>query len=215
MKYVIILGIVALAICAFAYFALFGSEPAAVPATTGNQSDSTVVDESTFTDRPLSGIGTLSDLSALSQDLECQVSFTPEDQEASVDGTYFVSQGQMRADFLVWSAELGNQVSSMIVLPEVTYVWSDIDGETYGMTFQTSTFDDEGSEVVDDTVVRLDEEVEYTCSEWQNVDRSVFQPPADVQFQDYSDLMQQGMEYGTIYETQAEAGIEIPGMTGN
>lgn len=211
MKYVIILGIGAVAVGAFAYFALFGSSSDVSEQQVAERTDSAQIEnEQIEAGNPLSGRGTFDQLVALGQNLECQVSYRPEGQETTVDGTYFVSNGDMRADFLVWSPELGNQVSSMIVLPEQTYVWSEIDGQTYGMSFATDMFEDPESAVADDAVVSMDEEVEYTCSAWVRVDRSIFQPPANVQFQDYSQLMQQGMEYGTVYDSEASAGIEIP-----
>jgi hypothetical protein len=200
MKYVMILGALALAVVGFAAFALFGSGPTEPAVTSTGSAPAEVQPSDATADQPLTGRGSLNDLMALSADLECELRYQPSDQSASVDGTYFVSNGQMRADFLVWSAELGNQVSSMIVRSDTTYVWSEIDGETYGMSFETALLQEGENEVADSAVVSMDDEVEYTCRAWRNVDPSVFLPPSDVRFQDYSDLMQQGMQYGTIYE---------------
>jgi hypothetical protein len=46
--------------------------------------------------------------------------------------------------------------------------------------------------------VPLDANVKYTCTEWTEVDGSVFVPPVEVKFQDLSGVINAGMEYGDI-----------------
>ncbi len=69
----------------------------------------------------------------------------------------------------------------------------------YGI--QMSLEGDENDEIVgSNEPVARDEMVDYSCTVWTNIDKSIFEPPSTVLFRDPSMLMQEGMEYGTIYE---------------
>lgn len=146
--------------------------------------------------KSFSGIGTLTELQVQGKDLECQVVFEQTDKE-SVEGTYFTSKSNVRGDFVVPAPEFGGTiVSSMIVGGNAMYVWSKIDGETFGFK---SDMSNPKTEAVDTKEpVPLDAQVKYTCTEWTEVDGSVFVPPVDVQFQDLNAVIDAGMEYGTV-----------------
>lgn len=145
-----------------------------------------------------SGVGTLAALQARGGNFECSLTYKPNEYEDEITGTYFYADGKVRGDFLVPSPDLGDEVlSSMIVNEDMLYVWSEINGEQYGMKI---TIPEDGEESQDATPVPDDVSVRYTCKPWTTVDNSVFVPPSTVLFQDASDLMQTGMEYGTIYE---------------
>ena len=86
----------------------------------------------------------------------------------------------------------------MIMVDDVMYTWSEIDGQQYGVKMDVSKATDT-SEVYDQGPIKAGEPVNYTCKLWQSVDASVFVPPSTVLFQDMNTLMQTGMEYGTVY----------------
>jgi hypothetical protein len=114
-------------------------------------------------------------------------------------GTYFVSDGSMRGDFLTAAPDMSGEIlSSMIIDAGMMYVWSEIEGGMYGVKMDLSKVAD--TEVESREPVSMDATVDYDCKPWLIVDRTVFVPPATVLFQDMSQLMQGGMEYGTIYE---------------
>lgn len=202
MKNVTILGVVALAIVGFVYFTLFstpahemkGEAQDSMEEYTGQLSEKKVVPE------PRQGIGTLESLRLGGEDMECTISYSNEEQQSSVEGTYFVSGGSMRGDFLTEAPDLSGQIlSSMIINDvEVLYVWSEIEGVSYGIKMNLG--EAAGSEVEAHEPVALDAEVRYDCKPWENVDRTVFVPPSDILFQDMNELMRSGMEYGTVYE---------------
>lgn len=78
------------------------------------------------------------------------------------------------------------------------YLWSEIEGVAYGIKADLSK---SSEDVPDDkSPVPLDADVKYDCKPWVNVDNTVFVPQNDVLFQDISEMMQSGMEYGTVYK---------------
>lgn len=150
---------------------------------------------------PVAGRGTLESLLSLAQNLECTVNYDA-DADAEVNGTYFTSSGKMRGDFVV-NSEAGQAVSSVIMKDNTMYSWSEIDGEKYGVKFNLDEVKEaEQAGEAPDTrePVPLDADVDYSCKPWTSFDNSVFEPPSDIIFQDFSNILNAGMEFGTIYE---------------
>lgn len=204
MKKVIILGIVSALLAVIAYYMLFTVSP---ESRLIQEQGSTVTEEASDKEVVVEapkGTGTLESLRLLNEDLECTILFTPSTQTAAVEGTYFVSDGNIRGDFLTESPDLSGQIlSSIIIEGETMYTWSEIEGKAYGMKMDLTTVD---GVTADETKqpVSLNEDVRYDCKNWENVDRTVFVPPSDVLFQDMSELMKAGMEEATIYEEEGE-----------
>ena len=169
--------------------------------------------------QPATGRGTLQNLLGLAQNLECTINYQT---DVAVSGTYFTNQGKMRGDFIVPSAE-GDVLSSLIMRNDTMYTWSVINGQKYGMKFDLSeveTAREEGD--IPDTrePVPLDAAVDYDCKPWVSLDGSIFEPPSDIIFQDFSNILNMGMEFGTIYEeggdtaAQCEMCAQVPAGTG-
>lgn len=202
MKYLAIFGISALVIGALAYMLIFS-----VPDQKDDLIDSTNSTSTAETDvakkveAPLAGVSTLEALRLRGDDLECVISYIPPETKEKVEGTYFVSDGNIRGDFLTPSPDLGGLVlSSIIINDPMMYIWSEIDGQLYGIKLDLTTTDKAAMEK--NEPISLQDNVDYTCKPWENVDRTVFQPPSTVLFQDTSELMKAGMEYGTVYDEQ-------------
>jgi hypothetical protein len=151
---------------------------------------------------PKSGTDSLSALLALGQNLECTISYAPEvTGGVKTEGTYFTSRGRMRGDFVV-ETNGTEAVSSVIIDNDSMYSWSLIEGQKYGMKMtlselETAQTDDTAPEA--NQAVPLDEAVTYSCKPWASVDGSIFNPPTDIVFTDYSDVVNMGMEFGTSY----------------
>lgn len=183
------------------------------PLTSG-PTPATPADEVTATpsnDDPISGRGSLSALLALSRNLECMVANDADPQFAS-EGTVFLSDGKVRGDFL--TGPRGEQVlSSLIIRDNTMYLWSTIDGETWGMKSDLSAGAPEAETPALETQepIGLEDNVRYDCKPWVGVDGSVFVPPGDVLFRDLGTIMEQGMEYGTTFEGGARADMAVPG----
>lgn len=182
------------------------------PATDGPPSSATPTEQvSTASESvPLSGTGTLAKLLERGRALECSIEYTPDEAGAvAVDGTYFVSGERMRGDFLTTTAEGEEYLASMIKDGDTLYTWSEIDGETYGMRIDMRELPDAEAEQPDTREpVPLDAQVTYDCTPWGNVDPTVFVPPDDVVFSDFSDVLDGGMEFGTVYGDGGDAGAD-------
>ncbi len=164
------------------------------PAVTTNVEEVQVEGVGTSPDnKPFSGLGTLMSLQSMQKDLECQISYSKEGQQ-DTEGTYFISKGKMRGDFVVPTDEYAEDiVSSLILDGQKLYVWSKIGDDTFGFVSDRAN----EKPVSSNEPVPLDSDVRYTCSEWVSVDGSVFVPPSTVEFRDLNAVMQEGMEYGT------------------
>jgi len=199
MKYLIGLGVATLLVIIFAYFWLFSDNQLQ---TAQKEVDEAVAQletqpENNAPEAKLSGSGKMNDLLRREDNLECQINTV--DNSVTNEGTFFVADQKIRGDFITESPDMeGSSVSSIIVIDETMYVWTELDGESYGVKFQTQSTAD--SNVQTQEPVGLDERVEYSCRNWERVDQSVFIPPTDVMFQDMSQVLQEGMEYGTVYE---------------
>lgn len=161
---------------------------------------------------PLQGTDTLQSLLSRAQSLECQITYEDTEINTSVSGTYFVSEGRLRGDF-VSQVEGMEVVSSMILVDEQFYTWSEVLGERYGMRIDL-TKTTLGAEDQPDTrePVPLDAPVTYECQLWLNVDASVFVPPGDILWQDYGALMERGMEAPVLFEDgSTPTSMTIPG----
>lgn len=194
-RFLLLMCIVAMIVAVYVFVVLFGTE---------RESNSTESVEQVSVEgvglptdrRTFSGVGTLTELRGQDKDLECQVVYEQTGGE-TIEGTYFTSKGNVRGDFVVPAPEFGGSVlSSMIVGGNALYVWSKIGEDTFG--FKSDITNEETETVDTKEPVPLDASVKYTCSEWLQVDGSVFVPPVDVTFQDLTTVLNAGMEYGTI-----------------
>ncbi|MCA9360889.1 hypothetical protein H6785_01550 [Candidatus Nomurabacteria bacterium] len=203
-KNILLICVVALVVISFGYFTLFSSPASDTASRAVEESEKLSIDQNNDTEKlpePKQGVGTLESLRLLKEDLECKIVSTSANTATKVEGTYFVSNGSMRGDFLTESPDLSGQVlSSIIIDRENVFVWSEIEGETYGMKMSV----DQASNIDTNTgiPVSVNEDVSYDCTPWADVDGTVFLPPGDVLFRDLNDLMKTGMEYGTVYEAE-------------
>lgn len=187
----------------FGYYTLFSS-PASESARQSErtQEEYAVQPQSsgvTAEARPRQGTGTLDFLRLLNEDLECSIMLPGKDGDSDIEGTYFVSDGKMRGDFLTEGPDLsGQMLSSMILVGTTMHVWSEIDGELYGMKIDTASL--QGGSVDAKEPVARDVDVSYDCKPWKNVDWTVFEPPSTVLFTDMNEMMNGMMEYGTLHE---------------
>lgn len=141
---------------------------------------------------PLTGSGTLHELAERGQNLECTVTYKPV-TGSEITGSYFVGETKVRGDFVTASAELGQVLTSYINDGESIYVWSEINGESYGVVTTLA----KQELIATQEPIPKDAKVHYQCSEWKQIDNSIFVPPAGVLFKE---AVNADMEYGTVYE---------------
>lgn len=198
MKYFIILGIIALLMVGYVYQLLFSSSPNDIETEAELSGQIEYLSPDLDASDSKTGRSTLDEIRGWGEDLECTIKVSTDEALDSVEGTYFVSDGNIRGDFLTSSPDLKGQIlSSLIIKDSMMYTWSEIEGELYGMKIDLSLVDDS---METNETVSLNDSVKYSCKNWERVDQTVFNPPSDVLFQDLSNLMRSGMEYGTLYE---------------
>jgi hypothetical protein len=201
MKYLIGFGVAILVVIAFAYLWLFSDSEIETAQKEVNEAVAQLENQSgtKAPEAELNGLGTMNDLLSREKSLECQI--TTIDNTVTNEGTFFVADQKIRGDFITESPDMQESaVSSIIVREDTMYVWTEIGGESYGVTFQMQSTNE--TDIQTQEPVKLDERVQYSCQSWERVDQSVFIPPTDVMFQDMSQVLQEGMEYGTVYEEE-------------
>lgn len=198
MKAIIITAVLALvAVVAVGYLLIAPTKPTVVMAPPSGLT--AINDADDVADWPRQGEATLRELLEQTRSLECTIAYEPTIDEV-VRGSYFVADGQLRGDFISLTDGV-EVVSSMILSGNDLYTWSEVYGERYGMKVDISTVNF-GAENMPDTrePVPLDVSISYDCLAWPDVDSSIFIPPGDVLFQEYSELMERGLESATVFE---------------
>lgn len=204
----IIIGVLVLIILFLVFF--LGKNNAESPSEIDKEDSSSEIEVKSTV---VTGKGSLDELLKRNENLECNISYKANATSSEVmEGSYFTSNGKMRGDFM--TKDSGQEVlSSMIIKDNTFYSWSVIDGEKFGMKADMDQLQASGAEngqpKADNGPVSLDQSVNYDCKPWNNVDGSVFEPPADVIFRDFGTVMNTGMEYGNIYETD---GVDVETM---
>jgi len=206
MKYVGILAVGAFVLVGFAYYTLFAGPTApAVPERSRSETsfgDAAPIDPLDQEREEFAGAGTLANLVARNESLECQLTYIPNPLEDEITGSFFTANGKVRGDFLVSTPDLnGQMLSSVIFDGDTLYSWSEIDGELYGFKLSTNSF--VSDEENDTAPIPDDTEVQYDCLTWPAVDYTIFEPPTSVLFTDMTDFSGV-METGTIYEAEGE-----------
>ena len=201
MKSFTILGVLALLVAGVGYYMIFYVPTDEMDVTSVLKSQEVVLTEDLLelqkTER--TGYGTLADLQTWGEDLECTIFYENEVSETSAEGTLFISGEKIRVDSLTDSSEFEETLlSSMIMDGDNMYIWSEIEGELYGMKMSVS--DINKPEFNNSETISFYSDVKYNCSNWTEVDATVFVPPSDVLFQSMEDILKGAMEYGTVYE---------------
>lgn len=204
----IIIGVLVLIILFLAfYLGKIGDEN---PSEVNNEDRSSEIEV-----RPtaVTGEGSLDELLARNENLECMITYKANATSSQMmEGTLYTSNGKMRGDFI--TTDNGQEIlASMIIKDNIFYSWSMINGQKFGMKASMDQLKDSGTENgqprADNGPVALDQSVDYDCKPWNKVDGSVFEPPTDVIFRDFGSVINTGMEYGNIYETD---GVEVEAM---
>ena len=134
-----------------------------------------------------SGTGRLIQLLEQGASMEC--TFTYSDEDGSGQGTGFFEGERMRVSAMHEQDGM-TFVSDIISDGTMMYVWGEsLEGDfAIKMAAAEADMMDMGDEF--DQPTTLNEQVEYDCREW-SVDRSVFNPPANVEFMDMGTMMEE------------------------
>ncbi|MEK7094352.1 MAG: hypothetical protein AAB903_03375 [Patescibacteria group bacterium] len=110
-------------------------------------------------------------------------------------GEVYVANGKMRGNFN--SVAAGKVVkSSMIVMNNTAYVWTDEMAQGFKMSLDAMT----SASAEQNQSVDINQKLNYSCGGWSE-DASVFALPSDITFSDMSALLNQAMPKGTTKGT--------------
>jgi hypothetical protein len=125
------------------------------------------------------GSGSFGEMIARAGSWTCTVSTSVE--AAPSEGTTYISNGMIRADFVARPEALGGQeVSTHMIQSEgYIYTWSDMAPQGMKMLIPKDQPDSAGGDAVG--TVGADAQVEYSCMPWV-ADSSKFAPPSTVTF---------------------------------
>jgi len=202
MKTVGILALGAILVVLFGYATIFGGPDVTIESTS---SDTEVITEDT-TNVPdpeqreqFTGTGSIRSLYERGGAIECQITYIPNPLEAEITGNMFTADGRVRGDFVVPAPDLNGQTVASIIYDQPTlYIWSEIDGETFGVTQTQNEFLGLADTA---TAIEYDTEVQYDCLTWPRFDNTIFEPPTNVLFSDMEE-MNANMEFGTLFEDE-------------
>lgn len=139
-----------------------------------------------------SGVKTLGELISSGVPQKCSVSETDE-SGSKTEGTTYVASGKVRADFTSTTSGKAT-VSHMISDGKTSYIWSDDSKDGIKTTIQPGASPssvpttETTSQTSSSTGTDLSQKGNYNCSAWLP-DSSVFSPPGDIKFSDFSEMM--------------------------
>lgn len=127
----------------------------------------------------------LMDLISLGQNQRC--TFSTANEGGSTEGTFYVSQGNVRGDFKVKTSQGKESQMSMIRSGDTNYMWGS-DLQT-GIKMKLSLEDlSKNTQANQYSSVDPSAKADYNCMPW-TVDSSLFTPPSNVKFTDLSSMM--------------------------
>lgn len=135
--------------------------------------------------------GTLADLMARGGDWKCTWSLVTDESTGS--GTVYVS-GNKFASTITTSTGEGNMTAQAISDGQFMYTWGDAMPTGVKMKLDGTQVPDVSSTGDVSGVEQLAGEYAYDCDPW-SADASMFMPPANITFTDFSAMMQQIPEF--------------------
>lgn len=173
-KRIIILGVVVVAILAAAFFFL-------MPKTSPLNNNGTKTGNN---NTPEQNADLFTQAFTGNESVKC--AFTQEGSSA----TAYIKQGKIRIDSMGTD---GAQYGNAIINGNMVYVWQT--GNNTGYKIDTSTYEGangmSGQEFTDPEKIKQEVQQSQPSCNKENIDDSVFTPPASVTFSDYSQMMQQ------------------------
>jgi hypothetical protein len=157
-------------------------------------------------------------LSMTGESLKC--AFVNEDATVRTEATTYVAGGKIRSDSIMTRISDGTvSKSSSIIDDDMMYAWGSDMPQGMKMSLSAmqsmSANSQNGNESMGNRAADYDRQQEYSCEPW-SVDASYFALPADIQFTDYSEMMQgmSGMMQGAGGDMMKQGGTDAGMMDG-
>ncbi len=120
--------------------------------------------------------------------------FSNTSETPAVQGVTYISSGKVRGDFTTAIADK-TITSHMIVEGNTNYMWTDEQKIGFKMTMDTdaATTPMPTGSAMSQQAFDMNKTMEYNCSPWV-VDASLFVPPTNIEFSDFSDMLKSSGE---------------------
>ncbi len=156
-----------------------------------------------------SAMNSLMNLITSGSNVTCDYNLPTDENGYSVKGTVYLSQGNMRGDFVTITEGKSTNMS-MIRKGNDNYIWGDAIEAGIKMTLDPEDLQTETNEA--SKYVDLNKEVDMRCNPW-GVDQSKFNPPTNVKFTDYTKMVEESKKMmkdneGTTYDSSLCDSIE-------
>ncbi|HCJ52260.1 MAG: hypothetical protein A2898_03280 [Candidatus Kerfeldbacteria bacterium RIFCSPLOWO2_01_FULL_48_11] len=138
----------------------------------------------------------IADIMESGDSMKCTYTF--DDPSAPQDWTMYVDGENVRGDYSVQAVNAASWEGHMISDGAYSYQWGQNSGQTYGIKVKLDTVNSNANVTTGNTNsgaadLDYDQNMNMNCDSW-NPDDSMFVPPSDVTFTDYSDLTNQLMQ---------------------
>lgn len=129
-------------------------------------------------------------------------SFNNTTESPAVAGETYISAGKIRSDF---TTEVDGKTitSHMIVDGNTNYVWTDEQNVGFKMTIDVNAAETPmpSGSAPQQQVLDMNKTMDYSCTPWI-VDASLFVPPANIDFSDFSEMFKPSDDVSSVSENQ-------------
>lgn len=142
---------------------------------------------------PFEGTGSFMALLARGQSLKCDFTHTDEESGYTTSGTSYIDGENLRGDFEMTDGETTTE-TSVIRDGEYSYTWGQTPfGDSMALKHKLTAqekLEEDVMEQKQEEGFDLEEELDYRCVAWR-ADKSMFVPPSDIEFTDFTEGMMQ------------------------
>lgn len=133
-------------------------------------------------DGSIAGKYSIEEIMSLGKSYEC--TFLKEDATSQVSGKVFTDGKQVYGEFNINTQIINQNFQSFLVIKDdMTYTWTSLQGVGYkAPVVRSATVNASPSEQAQ--IVGTQDQVDYTCNPWTNVDNSKFEIPKNITFTD-------------------------------
>ncbi len=143
--------------------------------------------------------GTFYDLLKQDKSWVCKVQFLSKENYIYAND-FYVDKNKLKGEVVVSTPDLNGEITrSILVTDNVLYSWSKFDDKIYGAKISldyTPSLHDNSLKLP----FNLDTKIDYECTTWNKVDKTMFSLPEKVLFKDLNQDLNPTLEEGILYE---------------
>lgn len=141
------------------------------------------------------------------RDLQCTFNST-ESNGDRISGTVYISNERMRGDFSLETDDNPEYKSNVLQDGTNQYFWEESSKEGVKMKIDNVEPSEEQETAAEQQSIDQDRQYDFDCSDW-SVDETMFSPPGDVEFTDFSAQFEQSQQIQQNGASQRAACAQI------